>query len=220
VERARAHFGGELAGRRALLAGVTYLPGVADTRSSPAAAVARALLAEGAEVRAVDATVRSWPELPGVPLGPPPGERDPAAAPAAPRASRPPAAEAARAPGAAVASDASMAAGAARVPQAPSASGASGAPRTAAPLGASEASRTPAAAAGPAPDLVVLCLPDPRNRAVVAALALAPGALVIDPWNTLGDGAIAALAAAGVAVAVYGRGDLPAPSCVPSDART
>ena len=66
VELARRHFGGKLAGKKAALLGVTYRAGVADTRSSPAEIVARALLAEGAEVRAWDPLVPSWEEVPEV----------------------------------------------------------------------------------------------------------------------------------------------------------
>ncbi len=61
-------------------------------------------------------------------------------------------------------------------------------------------------------DVVVICLPDPGYRAFLPeALAAHPatGALVIDPWNLLGDALIAALTARGVRVRVYGRGDLP-----------
>jgi nucleotide sugar dehydrogenase len=66
VELARRHFGGKLAGKKAALLGVTYRAGVADTRSSPAEIVARALLAEGAEVCAWDPLVPSWEEVPEV----------------------------------------------------------------------------------------------------------------------------------------------------------
>jgi UDP-N-acetyl-D-glucosamine dehydrogenase len=66
VVLARRHFGGKLAGKKAALLGVTYRAGVADTRSSPAEIVARALLAEGAEVRAWDPLVPSWEEVPEV----------------------------------------------------------------------------------------------------------------------------------------------------------
>jgi PAS domain S-box-containing protein len=48
LEMLREHFGGRLEGRRVLLLGVTYRPDVADTRSSPAEVLARALLAERA----------------------------------------------------------------------------------------------------------------------------------------------------------------------------
>jgi nucleotide sugar dehydrogenase len=68
----REHFGragtGPLAGRRAAVLGVTYRPAVADTRSSPAEAVARALRADGVLVVAYDPLVSEWPEVPEVPL--------------------------------------------------------------------------------------------------------------------------------------------------------
>src|SRR6185503_17849609 len=52
LELARMHFDGSLPGRTAAILGVTYRAGVADTRSSPAETVARALLAEKVRVRA------------------------------------------------------------------------------------------------------------------------------------------------------------------------
>ncbi|HXH24744.1 MAG TPA: nucleotide sugar dehydrogenase, partial [Vicinamibacterales bacterium] len=68
VEMIAGHFGGALDGRSAAIVGVTYRPGVADTRSSPAEAVARALAARGVSVVAYDPLVRRWAELPEVPL--------------------------------------------------------------------------------------------------------------------------------------------------------
>jgi UDP-N-acetyl-D-glucosamine dehydrogenase len=68
VEMIAAHFGGRLRGRSAAIIGVTYRPGVADTRSSPAEAVARALADRGASVAAYDPLVRCWAELPDVPF--------------------------------------------------------------------------------------------------------------------------------------------------------
>jgi nucleotide sugar dehydrogenase len=139
LEMLREHFGGRLEGRRVLLLGVTYRPDVADTRSSPAEVLARALLAERARVSACDPLVDTWPELAGVPL-----ERDRAAA-----------------------------------------------------LAASEA--------------VVVCLPDPRYREGLArelATTLARGGVVIDPWNVVAKHGAGLLAGAGIALHVYGRGDV------------
>ena len=66
LELIEAHFGGDLSGRRACLFGVTYRPGVADTRSSPSETVARALLERGATVRAYDPLIETWEELPEI----------------------------------------------------------------------------------------------------------------------------------------------------------
>ena len=139
VDWFREHSGGALAGRRALLLGVTYLPGVADTRSSPTEIVARALLAEGVEVTAFDPLVPAWEELPDVPV-----------------------------------------------------------------------LTAPADIEGPF-ELAVVCLPDPEYTGWLPALlsrTLTAGALVVDPWNTLGSELGAELGARGVTVKVYGRGDL------------
>src|SRR6185295_4301079 len=46
-------------------------------------------------------------------------------------------------------------------------------------------------------DLVVICLPDPGYRAFLPALlaeTMAPGSIVVDPWNMIADGVGAALA--------------------------
>lgn len=59
---------GELRDRSVALLGVTYRPGVADTRSSPAETVARALMGQGARVEAYDPLASTWPEVPDVPL--------------------------------------------------------------------------------------------------------------------------------------------------------
>ena len=67
VELVERHFEGRLEGRRACLVGVTYRPGVADTRSSPSETVARALRERGCEVLAYDPLVEVWEELPDVP---------------------------------------------------------------------------------------------------------------------------------------------------------
>jgi nucleotide sugar dehydrogenase len=62
------HFEGALTGKRAALVGVTYRPGVADTRSTPTEIVARALQARGVDVRAYDPLLVRWDELPDVPV--------------------------------------------------------------------------------------------------------------------------------------------------------
>jgi nucleotide sugar dehydrogenase len=66
VEWIERHFAGQLAGRKAALIGVTYRPGVNDTRSTPSEIVARALLERGASVDAYDPLVTHWDELPHV----------------------------------------------------------------------------------------------------------------------------------------------------------
>lgn len=66
VEWIERHFNGLLAGKKATLIGVTYRPGVADTRSTPTEIVARALRSRGVEVRAYDTLVAHWDELPEV----------------------------------------------------------------------------------------------------------------------------------------------------------
>lgn len=71
LELARDHFG-RLAGRKATLFGVTYRPGVADTRSSPTEALARALEAEGVSVVAWDPLVRRCDEMPELEFAPDP----------------------------------------------------------------------------------------------------------------------------------------------------
>lgn len=60
-------------------------------------------------------------------------------------------------------------------------------------------------------DAVVICLPDRGYRdALATALTglLRRGALVIDPWNMVGDALAAKLAEQGVTVRVFGRGDV------------
>jgi len=66
VELIKRHFNGSLSGRKAVLFGVTYRAGVADTRSSPAETVARSLLAEGVDVQVCDPLVARWDEMPEV----------------------------------------------------------------------------------------------------------------------------------------------------------
>lgn len=140
VEWIRAHFRGNLSGKRALLVGITYRPGVADTRSSPAETVARALLRERVKVTAYDPLIDRWDEVPEIPV------------------------------------------------------------------------TADLARAVKAKDIVVIGLPDSQyqrelRRRLVRELR--PGAIVVDPWDLLGDAAVKALTDAGVVVKVYGRGDLP-----------
>jgi nucleotide sugar dehydrogenase len=54
---------GGLDGRTVLLMGVSYRPGVADTRDSPSATFARAALQRGARIRCHDPLVAHWREL-------------------------------------------------------------------------------------------------------------------------------------------------------------
>lgn len=61
-------------------------------------------------------------------------------------------------------------------------------------------------------DVVLVCLPDPAYRAFLPRLladALAPGAIVVDPWNMVANEVGAELAAKGVVLEVFGRGDVP-----------
>lgn len=55
--------GGSVAGRTILLMGVSYRPGVADTRNSASATFVRAAHERGARVRCHDPVVTYWPEL-------------------------------------------------------------------------------------------------------------------------------------------------------------
>jgi nucleotide sugar dehydrogenase len=60
-------------------------------------------------------------------------------------------------------------------------------------------------------DVVIVCLPDARYRAVLPPLLverLARGALVIDPWNLVAPAVAEDLARHGVVLEVFGRGDL------------
>jgi hypothetical protein len=60
----------------------------------------------------------------------------------------------------------------------------------------------------------VICLPDPGYRAFLPALlaeTMAPGSIVVDPWNMIADGLGAELAKKGVRLEVFGRGDVPRP---------
>ncbi len=142
VEHVLRHFDGDLAGKRAVLFGVTYRPGVADTRSSPTEIVARALAARGAEVVAYDPLVEVWEELPEVRTFDDPKEAIEGA------------------------------------------------------------------------EVVVVCLPDGRYADFLADLmleTLRPGAIVVDPWNMVAEQCDAAFAERGVALEVYGRGDVGGP---------
>ena len=62
LDKAEAMLGG-LEGRRILLMGVSYRPGVADTRHSPSATFVRAARERGAEVVCHDPLVTEWPEM-------------------------------------------------------------------------------------------------------------------------------------------------------------
>lgn len=75
LELVERHFEGGLAGKRACLFGVTYRPGVNDTRSSPSEIVARGLREKGCEVIAYDPLVEVWEEFPEIEV-----LQDPAAA--------------------------------------------------------------------------------------------------------------------------------------------
>jgi UDP-N-acetyl-D-glucosamine dehydrogenase len=137
---AERHFGGALAGRRAVLLGVTYRPGVADTRSSPTEILARALVARGVLVSAFDPLLETWAEMPEIVLC--------ATAESALRGA----------------------------------------------------------------DLVVVCLPDKHYAVALPdqlVHELGRGALVIDPWNIVADACASRLALRGVALEVFGRGDMP-----------
>jgi nucleotide sugar dehydrogenase len=143
VEHIERHFNGRLSGKRAVLFGVTYRPGVADTRSSPSEIVARALSARGVDVRAYDPLVERWDELPEVP----------------------------------VSADA------------------------------------PAAAAGA--EIAVVCLPDPHYKGFLPGLlrdAMPAGSIVVDPWNMVAEACARTFAERGVALEVYGRGDVGRPA--------
>jgi nucleotide sugar dehydrogenase len=63
LELVRTHLGGELAGRKILLAGISYRQDVGDTRYSPSETFVQAALAAGAEVVAHDPLVAHWDEL-------------------------------------------------------------------------------------------------------------------------------------------------------------
>jgi prephenate dehydrogenase len=61
-------------------------------------------------------------------------------------------------------------------------------------------------------DVVVVCLPDAHYKAYLAELlkrSLSRGAIVIDPWSLIADSVALDFAARGIALEVYGRGDIP-----------
>jgi len=141
IELIERHFAGGLAGRKAALFGVTYRPGVADTRSSPTEIVARGLAESGVAVTAYDPLVSSVDTCPQL-----------------------------------------------------------------------ACTNRPEVAVDGA-DMVVVCLPDPLYRGFLADLlrqSLAEGAIVIDPWNLIADDVADDFARRGIALEVFGRGDLPA----------
>jgi nucleotide sugar dehydrogenase len=142
VDMVREHFKGNLKGKKAVLYGVTYRAGVADTRSSPSEIVARALIAEGVGVEAYDPLVPEWEEMPKLVM------------------------------------------------------------------------HSDAKAVTQGADIAVICLPDPLYKEFLPELlakTLKRGAIVIDPWNMVADPAGAELAKNGVALRVFGRGDVGRP---------
>jgi len=140
VEWIKAHFNGSLAGMNALLVGVTYRPGVADTRASPSEIVARALIDESCQVQAYDRLIERWQELPDV----------------------------------TVHSDFDKAI--------------------------------------KDKQIVVIALPDPgyrqQNLPQKIAASVAPGGIVIDPWDLIGDQTAKELKDKQIAIRIYGRGDI------------
>jgi nucleotide sugar dehydrogenase len=66
LDHVRRLAGGDVEGLTIALLGVTYLPGVADTRNAPSETLLTELEAAGAEVRAHDPQVVWWPERPDV----------------------------------------------------------------------------------------------------------------------------------------------------------
>ena len=60
--------GRKLKGRRVLVCGVSYLPDLADTRSSPTELLREELIRAGAAVVLHDPQVACWPEHPDVPV--------------------------------------------------------------------------------------------------------------------------------------------------------
>jgi UDP-N-acetyl-D-glucosamine dehydrogenase len=63
LDKVESMLGGSLQGRRILLLGVSYRPGVADTRHSPSATFVRGAIERGAEVACHDPLVTAWPEM-------------------------------------------------------------------------------------------------------------------------------------------------------------
>jgi nucleotide sugar dehydrogenase len=67
-------------------------------------------------------------------------------------------------------------------------------------------------------DALVVSLPDTHWKERLPALLrelATPPAIVVDPWNVLGDACYVELARRGVRVRVYGRGDIPEPARKP-----
>ena len=63
-------------------------------------------------------------------------------------------------------------------------------------------------------DIAVICLPDAGYRSFLPGLlaeTMAPGSIVVDPWNMVADAIGAQLARKGVRLEVFGRGDVPEP---------
>ena len=143
IEMVKEHFQGDLKGKKAVLYGVTYRAGVADTRSSPSEIVARGFLEQGASVEAYDPLVPQWEEMPKLKM------------------------------------------------------------------------HADARAVTQGADIAVICLPDPLYKEFLPELlakSLKRGAIVIDPWNMVADPAGATLAKNGVALRVFGRGDVKQPA--------
>lgn len=140
VKWIKAHFNGSLAGKNALIVGVTYRPGVADTRTSPSEIVARALIDESCQVQAYDPLIEHWKELPDI----------------------------------TVYSDFDKAI--------------------------------------EDKQIVVIALPDPgyrqQNLPQKIAASVAPGAVVVDPWDMIGDQTAKKLKDKQIAIRIYGRGDI------------
>jgi nucleotide sugar dehydrogenase len=63
LDKLEEMLGGNLAGRTVLLMGVSYRPGVADTRHSASATFVQGALARGARIRCHDPLVSRWSEL-------------------------------------------------------------------------------------------------------------------------------------------------------------
>ncbi len=63
VGRLRLLLDGNFDQKRILILGVSYRPGIGDTRYSPVEAFARALIGGGAEVDAYDPFISDWPEM-------------------------------------------------------------------------------------------------------------------------------------------------------------
>ena len=63
VDRLKQLLGGDLDQKRVLMLGVSYRPGVGDTRYSPAEVFARVLIEGGAEVEAYDPFISDWVEM-------------------------------------------------------------------------------------------------------------------------------------------------------------